>query len=128
MTLSPIEVVQRFQQGLNAHDLTVIDRYVAPVYHTHGDGAPEDKSAWKASILEEINAFQEISDSIDDIYIDGDLVYMQTTEVFRQIKPFMGEPPNFKIYTTTIVFPYRVVNGLITDMYPATILKSEIIG
>lgn len=125
MSQNDINTIRQFQIGLNALDLTVIDRYVAPNYISHVPGIPPSKNEWKSFLLQEINAFEEIVSIIETVYEEGGRVYLILTEEFRQIAPFLGHPPDYIRYRMTTVNPYRVENGLIKEIYPSTVIYNQ---
>jgi hypothetical protein len=116
-------LVRRFQLRLNALDLSAIDRYVSSNFISYTEDIPSNKALWKELLKEEFRAFQEISCTIDSIYEDGDRVFLQLTEEYRQVAPLLGRRVDRRKIRRTLVNSFRVVNNRITDIFPPTVLQ-----
>jgi hypothetical protein len=122
------EIIRRFQSSLNALDLSAIDRFVSPRFISHVEGIPSNKALWKQALKDEIRAFQDITCSIDAIYEEGDRVFLQMTEEYRQIAPFFGRRIDGRKRRLTLLNSYRVENNLIAEIYPATVLQYSVLN
>jgi predicted ester cyclase len=97
----------------NQHNLTAIDRYIAPTYveHQTAPGQSNDLAGFKQMIAMFLKAFPDFHFTIDDMIAEGDKVVVRATLTGTQKGEFMGIAPTGKRVSITSIDIVRLVDG-----------------
>lgn len=104
---------------INEHDLSALDRDLAPdvIDHAAGPGAPpgvEGARAWLASLFA---AFPDIGATIEDTIAEGDKVVIRKVWSGTHQGPFMGvEPTGKRVHFEGIVI-WRIEGGKLAERW-----------
>ena len=107
------EVVHRFIEAYNKHDLSSIEDFVAPdfVDHTHQTG----REGLKQLFAMAFKAFPDWHETIEDIIAEGDKVWVRAKSTGTHTGEFMGIAPTGKKFTETSVDIFRIVNSKLVE-------------
>jgi steroid delta-isomerase-like uncharacterized protein len=103
------EVVRRFIEAYNKHDLSSIEDFVAPDFidHSHQGGREGLKQLFSMAF----KAFPDWHETIEDIIAEGDKVWIRAKSTGTHTGEWMGLAPTGKKVTTEMVDIYRIVDG-----------------
>jgi predicted ester cyclase len=120
----PIEVeaeraVRRLiDEGFSEGRLDVTDELIADDLIEHqsfGPGHPPGAEGVKAVILSLRRAFPDFTLTIEDLVVDGDLVWTRNVGSGTNDGPYMGHPPTHRPMRVDVFDVLRVVDGKIVE-------------
>jgi predicted ester cyclase len=118
-TTSPESVARRLiEEGFNLGELTVADELSAPDLVEHQNFGPDHApgaEGVKAVIGSLRRAFSDFHLEIEDLVVDGDLVWLRMTGSGTNDGSFMGHPPTGKTMRTPVFDVLRVRDGRIVE-------------
>jgi steroid delta-isomerase-like uncharacterized protein len=121
------ELLRRFSDEIiNQGNMSVADQIIAPDYLNHNPvpGQAPGLEGFKRSITGMRMAFPDLTETIEAIVTEGDLVSVRATRRGTHEGTYMGVPgTNRPVIIPTMYFA-RVVNGKITDIW----LNWDILG
>jgi len=122
-TVSNVAIIQRFINDLwNARDLSVADEIFAENCVTHQlrsgsavTAARRDPETIKKHVLEWLNAFPDLTFSVEQMVADGDRVASQMTMQGTQSGTWMGIAPTGKQISIQMMTIHRIEAGKIVE-------------
>jgi steroid delta-isomerase-like uncharacterized protein len=110
-------VVRRWGEGLNRHDLNIVDEVISDDYTAHVAGGLEFKGPQgaKQMLAPFISAFPDLHYTVNDMVAEGDKVAVRVTLNATHKGDYMGIPATGKSITTTAAFFYRVAGSKIVE-------------
>lgn len=119
MAVDPETVARRLiEEGFNRGDLAVADELSAPELVEHQDFGPDHApgaEGVKAVIASLRRAFSDFRLEIEDLVVDGDLVWLRMTGTGTNDGPFMGHSPTGKRMRTAVFDVLRVREGRVVE-------------
>ena len=122
-TVSNVAIIQRFINDLwNARDLSVADEIFADNCVTHqlrsglaATAAPRDPETIKQHVLEWLNAFPDLTFTVEQMVADGDRVASQMTMQGTHSGTWMGIAPTGKQISLQMMTIHRIEAGKIVE-------------
>ena len=114
-----LSLVRRFLEGINRHNLDVIDEVCAPSYIAHFPGTPEPltretiKPVWAHFFA----AFPDLTHTLEDIFADGERIVVRMTIAGRQTGEFMGMPPTGRAVSIGSINFLQCADGRIVEQW-----------
>jgi steroid delta-isomerase-like uncharacterized protein len=121
------ELLRRFSaEILNQGNMVVADQIIAPDYLNHNPvpGQAPGLEGFKRSITSMRMAFPDLTETIEAIIAEGDLVSVRATRRGTHEGTYMGVPGTNRPVIIPTMYFVRVVNGKITDLW----LNWDILG
>lgn len=119
MSPDPETVARRLiEEGFNQGDLAVADELSAPELVEHQDFGPghaPGAEGVKAVITSLRRAFSDFHLEIEDLVVDGDLVWLRMTGTGTNDGSFMGHAPTGKRMRTPVFDVLRVADGRMVE-------------
>jgi predicted ester cyclase len=119
MTQDPATIVRRLiEDGFNSGNLEVADEVVSPDLIEHQNFGPDHApgaDGVKAVIASLRRAFPDFHLEIDDLAVDGDVVWLRMTGTGTNDGSFMGHAPTGRTMRTAVFDALRVEGGLIVE-------------
>lgn len=116
---APETVARRLiEEGFNLGDLAVADELSAPELVEHQNFGPNHApgaEGVKAVIASLRRAFSDFHLEIEDLVVDGDLVWLRMTGSGTNDGPFMGHAPTGKRMSTPVFDVLRVRDGRMVE-------------
>ena len=108
-------IVLRWIEAYNKHNLDSFDEFIAPDYvdHTHQVGPEGLKQLFNMGF----KAFPDWYETIEDIIVEGDKVWVRLTYTGTYTGEWRGLAPTGKKVTMTAVDIYRIVNGKLIEYW-----------
>jgi len=120
-------LIQRLYDALNTHDLSVVDEIIAEDWICHrGMGTSPDgatlrgRDVFKQTALGNLQAFPDVTITIDDILADGDKVAFRLTMRGTFTGSFRGIPPTNKPMSIWGINIYQIRDGQIVESWERT--------
>jgi len=114
------EVVRRFWEGFNSHNLEVWDEICSEKNITHYAfllGENVDLQRMKEITEEYLEAFPDLTSSEDDLLAEGDEVVTRMTFTGTHKGEFMGIAPSGKKISITGIFIDKLKDGKIVEAW-----------
>ena len=114
-------IVRRFIKAYNNRKLdylNLIDGYVAPDYVDHSNNV--GREGLKQLFVMGLNAFPDWHETIEDIIVEGDKVWVRLAYTGTHKGEFMGLTPTGRKITSKAVDIYRIVNGKLAEYWNVT--------
>ncbi|GAG76326.1 unnamed protein product [marine sediment metagenome] len=107
------EIVRRWIESYNKHNLDSLDEFLAPDYidHIHHGGPEGVKQVFNMAF----NAFPDWHESIEEMIAEGDTVWARLTYSGTHTGEFFGLPATGNKITATAVAMYRIVDGKLVE-------------
>src|SRR5690242_219860 len=121
------ELLRRFSQEIiNQGIMAAADHIIAPDYLNHNPvpGQAPDVEGFKRSVISLRLAFPDLTETIEAIVSEGDLVTVRATGRGTHEGTYMGVPGTGRPVTIPTMYFARVVDGMITDIW----LNWDILG
>jgi steroid delta-isomerase-like uncharacterized protein len=101
----------------NQHDLSAIDRHVAPTFvdHTAFPGTPSNREGAKAFFQAFFEGVPDLRAEIHEQAVEGNKVFTYKTFHGTQTGAFMGIPPTGKEFSVDLIDILTVADGQITE-------------
>ena len=99
----------------NKHDLSAVDRYVAPDFIEHNKGRPPGIAGRKQYTEAVLAAFSDYHAGIEDVVAEGDIVVARIEFTGTQDGAYQGRPATHNQVRFTTADFYRVANGKIVE-------------
>jgi predicted ester cyclase len=119
MSRNPEALVRRLiDEGFSEGNLDVADELISPDFVEHqnfGPGHAPGAEGVKAVIASLRRAFSDFHLEIDDLAVNGDLVWLRLTGTGTNDGPFMGHPPTGRAMRTDVFDALRVENERIVE-------------
>jgi steroid delta-isomerase-like uncharacterized protein len=114
-----LELVRRFLDGINRHDLDVLDEVCAPSYLAHFPGTPGPltREGIKPVWAQFFAAFPDLTHALEDIFADGDRVVVRMALAGTHAGEFMGMPPTGRAVAIGSINFLRCVDGRIAEQW-----------
>jgi len=115
-----VQVVRRFWDGFNAHDLAVWDEVCAAEFINHDPGLPTpdaDLPTIKHTIGGLLAAFPDMQSSEDDLVADMDTVVVRRTMRGTHRGAFMGISPTGASVTFSGIWFARLAAGRLREQW-----------
>ena len=114
-----LELVRRFFDGINRHNLDVLDEVCAPAYLAHFPGMPGPlpSEAIKPVWGQFFAAFPDLTHTLEDIFAEGDRVVVRMTLAGTHSGDFMGMPPTNRTIAIGSINFLRCAAGLIVEQW-----------
>ncbi len=116
---TPDTLVRRLiEEGFNQGNLDVVEELVSPamVEHQHfGPGHPDGAEGVKAVISSLRHAFSDFHLEIDDLAVNGDIVWLRMTGTGTNDGSFMRHLPTGRPMRTDVFDALRVEEGRIVE-------------
>ena len=107
------EIIRKiFEEGMNNHNLSVVEQYVAPEYINHGiPGHNPGPEGFKEIILGFTNAFPDMIITQDEIIADGNTVATRGSWTGTNKGSFMGMPATGKQVKVSYIDFWKIKDG-----------------
>lgn len=104
------------EEGFSKGDVSVFDKFTSPEFKEHQHGMiPQNVEGVKNAIKYLHKAFSDFSLTIEDIAVNGDLVWGRMTGRGTQQGPFGPMPPTGKLIEITVIDVMRFENSLLVE-------------
>ncbi len=122
-------VSQRWYDGFNSGDLSIIDEVLAPDWADYPPppGPGTDVENYKQVVLGTRAAFPDIRFETQDFIVDGDRVAVRSIATGTHEGEFLGIPPTGRVIEFQTIDIHRVVDGQIVETYHVEDLLSVLI-
>jgi steroid delta-isomerase-like uncharacterized protein len=121
------ELLRHFSHEIiNQGNMGVADQIIAPDYLNHNPvpGQAPGLDGFKRSIMSMRLAFPDLTETIEAMITEGDLVSVRATRRGTHEGTYMGIPGTHRPVTIPTMYFARVINGKITDIW----LNWDILG
>jgi predicted ester cyclase len=114
-----LPLVRRFLDGINSHNLDVLDEICAPSYIAHFPGSPGPltretvKPVWEQFFA----AFPDLTHTLEDMFADGDRVVVRMRIAGKHTGEFMGMPPTNRAITIGSINCLHCADGQIVEQW-----------
>jgi predicted ester cyclase len=109
-------VVHRFHEGINRHDLSLIDEVVSPDFIQHSSlPISPGRQGLKEYFTRFWSAFPDARITIDDMLAEGDRVSIRATGRYTHKGPYLGVAPTNRSIVITRIAIFRVWGGMILE-------------
>ena len=119
MDMTPELVARRLiEQGFDRGDLAVAEQLISPALVEHQNFGPNHApgpEGVKAVISSLRRAFSDFELAIDDLSVDGHMVWLRLTGTGTNDGSFMGNPPTGRPMRINVFDVLRVEDGLIVE-------------
>lgn len=115
MSSDPKDVVQRFYEAFNDHNLDLLDELCAPDFKGHA-GAGADLEQLKSSMRTFLEAFPDLRSEVRHVIGEGDMVSTWITYVGTHEETFAGVPGTGRAVKAAGWDLFRVVDGEIAEL------------
>ena len=114
-----LTLVRRFLDGINRHNLDVLDEVCAPNYVAHFPGTPGPltRDTIKPVWAQFFAAFPDLTHAPEDIFGDGDRVVVRMTIAGTHAGAFMGMPPTGRAVAIGSINFLRCADGQIVEQW-----------
>jgi len=114
-----LESVRRFFDGINRHNLDVLDEVCAPSYRAHFPGTPGPliREAIKPVWAQFFAGFPDLTHTLEDIFAEGDRVVVRMTLAGTHTGDFMGMPPTNRTIEIGSINFLRCADGQIVEQW-----------
>jgi steroid delta-isomerase-like uncharacterized protein len=118
LSVRPKEVVRRYLDALERHNLAGLEAVLAEDVVVHRPGGEEGLRGREAFLsAQEPASFTDQRLAIDDMLADGDRVVVRYRLTCRHTGPLSGIPPTGREIRTSGIKIYRVRDGLIDAIW-----------
>ena len=107
------DIVRRWIEAYNKHNLDSFDEFIAPDYFDHSNQVGSE--GVKQLFIMGFRGFPDWHEAIDDIIAEGDKVWLRLTYTGTHTGEFFGLAPTGNKVTMKAVAIYRIVNGKLVE-------------
>jgi steroid delta-isomerase-like uncharacterized protein len=113
-------IIRRWVEGINKHDLSIVDKVVSGDYVYHGPGGQDVKGpeSFKQLATASLTGLPDLHYAIEDMVAEGDKVAVRYTMTATHKGEYRGIPPTGKRIKTTSAIFYRIADGKIVEALP----------
>ena len=108
-------LVRRWIDAYNTHNLDAFDEFIAPDYVDHTNNV--DREGLRRLFIMGFTGFPDWHETIEDIIVEGDRVWIRLSYTGTHAGEFMGVTPTGKTVTMTGVDIYRIENGKLAEYW-----------